>query len=363
MLRWCFSGIDIDKIEYELSLMEESTEGKISDKVFRLIGRSMMTSKNPEISLRVYSFNDRQKWGKRLIRTIRKIEGVEVQLFRDPEDVVDRFGSFVFFHPDHLNNRERDKEIINILRAKKMVNFIPSIRELRLYDEKIAQTRKFQEWLPGTWIFYDKFTSEEFLKTTKFPLISKSNEGAGSSNVRMLNSREEAISELTNVFSETGMKRYTKPSMEKRGVKNFQRGYVLWQEFLPCNNYDWRVVIVGGRFAWVLKRSNREDLPFASGSGKSEPITDLNDEINEILDHAFEFATEFSLNFAGIDLVRDERGHLKILETTTGWGEAAYGSKVFMRSEEGVWIPTVFNGEDQMKVTSICIINSFVSGI
>ena len=359
MLRWCISDTDIDEIEFELSKIGESTEGSKSDLVFRLIGRKMMIkSKNRQCKMRVYCFNDRHKWGKRLIRTIRKVQDIEYKLVKDPEEVIDEIGSFVFVHPDHLNNRERDKEVIKRLSERKEVGFLPSIRELQLYDEKIAQSVEFEGWLPETWIFYDMDEAENFLKTATFPLVSKSNEGAGSSNVRLLNSKEDAFSEIKDVFSGSGIERYTKPSMQKTGVKNFQSGYVLWQEFLPSNAYDWRVVIVGGRFAWVLKRFNREDLPFASGSGKSEPITEMNDEINEILTHTFRFVSEFSFNFAGVDLVRDKQGNLKILETTTGWGEAAYPSRVFMRSDEGTWVPTVFKGEDQMKIASLAMISS-----
>ena len=112
MLRWCISGTDIDEIEFELSKIGESTEGSKSDLVFRLIGRKMMIkSKNRQCKMRVYCFNDRHKWGKRLIRTIRRVQDIEYKLVKDPEEVIDEIGSFVFVHPDHLNNRERDKMI------------------------------------------------------------------------------------------------------------------------------------------------------------------------------------------------------------------------------------------------------------
>ena len=81
--------------------------------------------------------------GKEIDTNYKKGPRYRVQTCERPEEVIDEIGSFVFVHPDHLNNRERDKEVIKRLSERKEVGFLPSIRELQLYDEKIAQSVEF----------------------------------------------------------------------------------------------------------------------------------------------------------------------------------------------------------------------------
>ena len=46
-----------------------------------------------------------------------------------------------------------------------------------------------------------------------------------------------------------------------------QRSYILWQEFIPDNQRDFRVTIIGRRYAFVFWRNNRPGDFRASGSG------------------------------------------------------------------------------------------------
>jgi glutathione synthase/RimK-type ligase-like ATP-grasp enzyme len=367
MIRWCLTSTGIDEIESELKSLGLGNEGTRSEKVFKLMSQIMIDKKADNgFKMSLFSYNDRHGWGKEITHTMQKISGVECKLFKDPKIILNKSGTVVFMHPDHLNNRDSDKEIIRSFGSLRITTtIIPSIRELDIYDEKIKQTDLFGDWLPETNYFCDRKSAEVFLDECEFPIISKSNEGAGSSNVRMINSIEEAHDELERVFSGRGMPRYTKPSMEKRGKKNFQRGYVLWQDFLDGNENDWRVVMIGRRYAWIVKRLNRKDLPFASGSGIAQSITKLSAEVEELLEYSYSFADEFSLEFTGIDIIRGKNGQPKVLETTTGWpikgsfGEMAFESTVFVRTENLGWEPTIFKGADLWKIASLAIIGKF----
>ena len=58
----------------------------------------------------------------------------------------------------------------------------------------------------------------------------------------------------------------TAGSLRKRAL--FERGYVLFQDFIPDNAYDTRITVVGNR-AWGFTRDVRTGDFRASGSGKT----------------------------------------------------------------------------------------------
>ena len=358
VMRWCLHSTSIDEIEFEFFSLGKKSDGTKSEMAFKIIVEQIMKLKSKDGSnYSLLAYNDRHGWGKEIVSTLRGLSGLELTLFKSTEDLVDCTGTIVFMHPDHLNNRDSDKALIHDLGLLEKTKIIPSFRELDIYDEKVKQTNLFDKWLPKTRIFTERGSAEIFIENAIFPFVSKANEGAGSSNVRMILTEKDAHEELNQVFSENGMPRYTKPSMEKRGVRKFQKDYVLWQEFLEGNENDWRVVMINRQFAWIIKRGNRGDSPFASGSGIVDNIVDLDRETTEILDFCFKFASQFSLNFTGIDIVKGENGSWRILETTTGWGQGAFQSRVFVRMEDGNWHPTIFKGKDQWKIASLAVIS------
>ena len=304
--------------------------------------------RNTQIS--IYCYDDKHGWGRDFLKILTE-HHFSCYLFSNAKDVPDSISTFVYMHPDHLHNRELDREIINFFQKFRFSQFIPSLMELLVYDEKISQSQLFSKWLPKTWYLKSEDSAKSMLRNIKLPIISKSNEGAASSNVRLLMSNSDAKKEINMIFNGNGIPRYSKH--HETGL--FQEKYLLWQEFLHGNTNDWRVIMLGQKYAWILKRYNREDMPFASGSNKSSPILNLDSEIIEILNYTFDFVYENNLNFTGIDLIRDSSMELKILETTTGWGTKSYSSRVFERLEDGEWRPTIFKGRDQWKIASLAV--------
>ncbi|MCK4817936.1 hypothetical protein KA005_19350, partial [bacterium] len=151
------------------------------------------------------------------------------------------------------------------------------------YDEKIAQ-HYFLESINApctkTWVFWKKDEALDFLDTVRFPLVFKLSAGAGSSNVYLLKNREEAQSRVEEMFgngiypclsrNETVLDRLRRKLIgEKHWYYHVHKNYVYFQEFLPGNNYDIRVTIIGNR-AFGYIRHNRDDDFRASGSGKPE---------------------------------------------------------------------------------------------
>jgi hypothetical protein len=159
------------------------------------------------------------------------------------------------------------------------------------YDDKIAQFYLLQAHgilIPKTYLFFNREAAREWAQDAPLPLVLKFAAGAGSQNVRLIESRAELFAWIDRVFtfrlsSLDDWERTRLPlpirlrkmaGVLKRGVMpdlfdngyDLQTGYILLQEFLPNNPYDTRVTIVGKRGFGFL-RYNREGDFRASGSG------------------------------------------------------------------------------------------------
>lgn len=175
-------------------------------------------------------------------------------------------------------------------------------RELRLivypdqdtcwhYDDKVAQAFLLSAVgipTPGTWVWFDYEAAKQWVRTAPYPLVLKLAGGAGSTNVRLVQSVEEAATWLDRLFT-VGVENLHSCeqswALQKRlraAVKSIlmgqpvsgtrkspwllSRNYALFQEFLPGNDHDTRVTIIGNR-AFAFRRFNRPNDFRASGSG------------------------------------------------------------------------------------------------
>jgi biotin carboxylase len=172
------------------------------------------------------------------------------------------------------------------------------------------------KWMPETHVINDRITAESVIDKMPFPFISKSRTGSASRNIRIIRSSHEARVEVEAAFGD-GIS-----APHKMGEIN-QRGYLIWQEFLQGNQYDYRIVATGKQIM-VLQRWNRKDTPFASGSGINNPA-EWSAEVQEVIEVSKKFLAEEKILWAGLDLVQNkDTKEWKILEITLGWSAAAY---------------------------------------
>jgi len=159
------------------------------------------------------------------------------------------------------------------------------------YDDKIAQAYLLKAVgipTPQTWIWFDREGAKEWSAEASYPLVLKLAAGAGSTNVRLIHTPAEAARWVDRLFDRRLVNLQEEPFLPlswKRRIRpvvrillrgtppNFpdngydpQSGYVLFQEFLPGNEFDTRVTVIGNR-AFAYRRFNRPDDFRASGSG------------------------------------------------------------------------------------------------
>ena len=175
--------------------------------------------------------------------------GIPSFMVRNSDLVPDKKSSFVYFFIDHLDHRDRDKLVAESFGELKNIKIAPSLQELRVYDDKGAQQIEYGMLMPPALYSSDKKAAEEYLKTTKYPFVSKAIEGAHASNVRLVENEDQARKELEAIFSEEGKARH---DAHIPGLT--QKGYVLWQKFMPNNPNDWRLILLGGKYGMVVHR-------------------------------------------------------------------------------------------------------------
>ena len=191
--------------------------------------------------------------------------------------------------------------------GKKGIKVFPDINTAWHYDDKIGQKyllEVIKAPLIESYVFYSKQDALKWLNTTSFPKVFKLRCGAGSANVRLVKNRQKAEQLINKAFGNgfshvnsigrlkerfwmlkrdknliafrkllTGFARiFISKKNEKFSHK--EKGYIYFQDFIPGNDYDTRLVVIGNR-CFGLRRYCRKGDFRASGSG----LKDYNREL------------------------------------------------------------------------------------
>lgn len=199
-------------------------------------------------------------------------------------------------------------ERLQILSTHLNKRIFPTYDLLWLYESK----RKTRDWLlanrlphPKTDIFFDKSEAENFLQSAKFPIICKTDQGAASSGVYILRSRQQALQTLSKAFKK-GL------SLKNRGIYDRHQGYIIFQEYLP-NCKEWRIIRVGDSYFCRYKMKKGD---FHSGSGDivwAKPPEYL-------LNLTREISNKFDVPNINVDYFETEEGSYLINEIHALWG-------------------------------------------
>lgn len=166
------------------------------------------------------------------------------------------------------------------------------------FDDKVGQKYLLELLdlpLVKTYLFFDKREALEWVEKTSFPKVFKLRRGAGSLNVRLIRNKTGARRLIHKAFGRGFGNYYAWGVIRERWRKwrlgkasfydvmagvhhlfippEFARvagrafGYAYFQDFIPGNDCDIRVIVIGDK-AFAIKRKVRKNDFRASGSGQ-----------------------------------------------------------------------------------------------
>lgn len=254
--------------------------------------------------MKFYVLDERDVWFRDIIRAA-KSRGFDAQRIFRGEEVKEGGYGFIRCHadPTALKRNQADWDLMSA-----RLTMIQDETQVRLYESKSGQFRKWWKWMPDTWRFEDELLAIQFLETeAPYPLVSKADIGASSVNVRILKDKSEAIAHVRQLFGGGILAHHCAGS-----AKSLQKGYALLQRFIP-HDFTWRVNAIGNGRA-IFKRHNYPDKPVAQ-TGNTEPVMQ---QMDSLLEYADRFFAEAGTKWCAIDVLQDGDGW-RLLETSLAW--------------------------------------------
>lgn len=210
------------------------------------------------------------------------------------------------------------------------------------FDDKVGEKYLLEAIgapLVPSYVFYTKKEAYDWIERTTFPKVFKLRGGAGSQNVKLAHTAAEAKRFVRIAFGK-GFAQYSKISNLKERIRKWrigktdfkdvlkgvvrlfyvpafakmhapEKGYVYFQDFIPNNNFDIRVIVVGDH-AFAVKRLCRKDDFRASGSGL--PLYSKKEIDERCVEIAFDISKKLSTQSMGYDFVFDSSNNPLIVE-------------------------------------------------
>lgn len=236
------------------------------------------------------------------------------------------------------------RQLIYSLEAKGIRCF-PDFHSTWHFDDKVGQKYLLEAVkapLVPSFVFYSEKDALDWISNTSFPKVFKLRGGSGASNVKLVHSAKEARRLVKVAFGKgfpqfdrfgyfkerfrkwrdgkdsligviKGLGRIIVPT-EFAKMHGREKGYVYFQEFIPNNDSDLRVVVIGNK-AIGEKRYVRKGDFRASGSGEFE----YSEIPANVLQVAFSVANRLMLQSVAFDFIFHDNEPL-IIEMSYGFG-------------------------------------------
>jgi glutathione synthase/RimK-type ligase-like ATP-grasp enzyme len=253
----------------------------------------------------------------------------------------------------HFESLQFATELIYSLEKMGKIVF-PNFKTSYFYDNKIGQKYLLESIdapIIPSYVFYTKNDALKWINTTSFPKVFKLSGGAGSMNVKLCYTKEQAMKFVNKAFGKgfsqvdritwfTDKAKKFKEKPSKKSFKNFiksfgrlfiptqkekamsrEKGYIYFQEFIPQNSFDIRIIVIGDK-AIALKRLCRENDFRASGSGKI--IYDKNQINKKCIEIGFQTSKKLDVQCMAYDFVFDKKNNPLIVEVSYHFSPYAY---------------------------------------
>ncbi|MCF8367435.1 MAG: hypothetical protein K9G76_00235 [Bacteroidales bacterium] len=240
-------------------------------------------------------------------------------------------------------------QIIPIINNTLKIPCFPNYPTVWHYDDKVKQYYLLSQFgfpIVESYVFWDRISAVEWAKKMEYPLVFKLKGGSGSANVTLVRSFSKAKKLINKSFGKGihphfydlpgKFKAYNynykkiakflfKPYYNKyfrkvNGYSNYTRhkNYVYFQKFIPNNDHDLRVAILGNR-AWAFKRFVRPNDFRASGSNNYDARRDQIDM--RAVKIAFEISKKLNFQSMAYDFVYDEKNNPLVVEISYTYGD------------------------------------------
>lgn len=219
------------------------------------------------------------------------------------------------------------------------------------FDDKLGQKYLFEKAgvrAAEAFVFYTKQDALQWIDTASFPKVFKLRGGAGSSNVKLAKDKATAIQLVNKAFG-SGFSQYQAMDNLKERFRKYRKGktnakdvlkgvvrlaappayakvsgkeigYIYFQEFIPGNDHDIRVIVIGDK-AYAIKRMVRENDFRASGGGDILYAKELfNDSLIQL---SFEINDKLNTQCLALDFVFD-KGEPLVVEISFGFSMVGY---------------------------------------
>lgn len=265
-------------------------------------------------------------------------------------DIVEQLKSCDAFMWHHHHGHFKD-----VITAKRIlfalehagIKVFPDFKTGWHFDDKVAQKYLLEAIdapLIPSYVFYEKQKAIDWANHTSYPKVFKLKGGAGATNVKLVLNQAEALKLINKAFGKgfsqfdrlnNFKERYDRyksgqdtllgvakgagrlviaPNFSKQQAP--EKGYIYFQDFVPNEGFDIRVVVINGEKAAAEKRFVRDNDFRASGSGKFSYY----DISTEVIKLSFEVANKLNLQSVAFDFVIDVNDKPLIMEISYGFG-------------------------------------------
>ena len=273
----------------------------------------------------------------------------------DPKDIL--FSKQLLFSLNHIN-----------------IKVFPDFNSNWHFDDKVGQKYLLEAInapMVKTFVFYTKNEALSWIDTTSFPKVFKLRGGAGAKNVKLVKTVAQARKLVHRAFGK-GFRQYEPISNLKdrwrqfkekkvsfwevvKGLLRFfkepefsktigsERGYIYFQDFIPKNDFDLRIIVIGGK-AFGIKRLVRKNDFRASGGG--DIIYDKEQIDLEAVKIAFDTSKKLKSACIAYDFVFDGDKSPLIIEISYGFAIEAYDPCEGYWDEDLNWFSGQFNPQE-----------------
>ena len=294
--------------------------------------------------------------------------------------------NYLIYHwRHHDNDHQCAKSVIPVIESILKISCMPDLNTCWHYDDKIKEYYILKSMgfpIIESYVFWNKEKAKKWAIKAEYPVVFKLRGGASSNNVILVKNYREASKLISRMFHKgiipnryvfkgsyllttNNYIRFFRKILKKiilyiqrKDIGPFwqiHKNYVLFQKFMPGNNYDTRIYIIGNR-AFGGRRYNRKNDFRASGSGNMDKRPDVVDL--QFVKIAFDISEKLQFQTMAYDFIYDEKEKPALIEISyTFPSEKFYEYPGYWDNQlnwhEGNFWPQYFQLMDLLKIPEL----------